>query len=1272
MASNDLAFALRDNFPVSPGHTLVVPRRLVATWFEATRQEQVAILDLVDVVKTALDAELMPDGYNVGFNAGLAAGQTVMHLHLHVIPRFTGDVADPRGGVRHVMPGRGNYLAGPVERVNALVTGGTTDPFLHHLQELFPRAHDIAILVAFAQPSGVHLLWSLVQPALARGARLRVITGDYMGITHPEALTRLLGWSASESAAGPPPEVRVLETARLQTTSKSFHPKAWLLVGQDFGVAYVGSSNVSHAALMDGIEWNLRIERERDPAGFARVQQAFDDLWPSTEALTSAWIDKYKALIPERLPLANRDADGEREVVQPPPQPHAIQLEALEGLALARAQGRQRSLVVMATGLGKTWLAGFDLKAAAAALGRTPRVLWLAHRDGLLGQAAGTLVRLFPQASVGFFAGNQSELDTNFVLASVAKLSRPEHLARLESIEFDYAVVDEVHHAAAKSYQAILAKLRANFVLGLTATPDRTDQADIQALLDDHLAFDAGLHRGISAGLLAPFAYYGLKDSADYKNIPWRNGKFDPTALAAAVETETRMERAWESWQEHPGRQTLVFCCTIAHANYVCAWLKARGVRTVAVHSEADTNDRSQALKQLVAGELDAVCAVDLFNEGIDVPSIDRVVMLRPSESPVVFLQQLGRGLRRSGGKESLTVIDFVGNHRVFLQRLRTLLDTAPPDSMRVGLADWLQSAARRAETPLPDGCSVDLAIEAIDLLAELLPRADRNVAVRAFRELVEARGKRPTAGELYRQGLNPRVKGHASWFAFVEQEGQLSADERQVVDHASNFLAELDTTKLTKSFKMVTLQTLIESDALLTGMEVGELCRRAHAVLLRSPELARDLDGVRDLGDPRQPDPALWRAYWRKYPLAAWLGESADKQKRPWFVLRDKGLPTERFDPKFDVPAQLGQTLVSMVAELVDWRLAEYRARPRTSQLEPSDTIGLDGTSAFDCKVMQAGGTPLLKLQGSEAHPAAHRVVQARIPSGELWTFDFQKIACNVAWTGTTKVANQLPALMRRLFGEHAGQPGTDFRVRFEQDASGWRAVPLGQGDAQVLPLVRRVKVPCLPSLRVAAGWSGASQADSVLEAVEEVALPGPIGDGCVAVRVSGSSMVGWRSHIRDGDWLIVRPLPGVGLAAVEGEIAVIARGDTDERTYHCKRVVRDAGGRWSLRSDSAEVPAMAAEEGDTVVGKVVRFVRPEELAPAIGAEFTSVAEAFGLSREPEGKVDRVDGLLFVLADSLDAADALKASVAERRVAERAFVVAGPVDAVWRFVGCS
>jgi superfamily II DNA or RNA helicase/diadenosine tetraphosphate (Ap4A) HIT family hydrolase/HKD family nuclease len=788
VASNALAFAIRDAFPVSRGHSLVVPRRLVPTWFDATREEQHALLELVEVVKKQLDAAFAPDGYNVGFNAGEAAGQTVMHLHVHVIPRYRGDTDDPRGGVRHVLPGRCNYLAHAVE---PLATGGELDPFARHVLPLLRRAKDVSIVSAFVQESGLRHVEDAVHTALLGGARVRLVTGDYLEITQASALEVLLDWQETwrEPDEDDPTigtfESRVIEVNRLPGCSRSFHPKSWQLEGEGFAVAFVGSSNLSFSALTNGVEWNLRADRASEPRAWRRIREATDALWNQAQPLTSRWVADYARrarLRPTALPPAELDPD----VVAALHAPHEVQTEALAALRAARFEGRRRAIVVLATGLGKTWLAAFDYRQLWDELGRQPRLLFVAHRREILRQAAHTFRRLVHDgngdARIGWFLEEHATLDAPLVFASVAKLARAAYAERLAAHEFDYVVIDEVHHATANSYRRVLQQVDPAFLLGLTATPDRADAADVLGLFDDHVVFRADLSRGIDVGRLVPFRYFGVRDDLDYANIPWRNRRFEPHALAEAVQTEARMRTLWDAWQNHQGRRSLVFCCSIPHADFVASWLSARGLRVARVYAGPGSDDRDEALRGLADGQLDAICAIDVFNEGVDVPAIDRVVMLRPTESGVVFLQQLGRGLRVAEGKTHLTVIDFVGNHAVFLERLRTLLSLGGDQPIAA-----LRALVAEGHLELPGGCSVELQLEAQALLEQKLLAGGADEVERIYRELREARGARPTAGELVRMGhtLSAIARRHGSWLGFVRAEGDLTAEQQLAVDAA-------------------------------------------------------------------------------------------------------------------------------------------------------------------------------------------------------------------------------------------------------------------------------------------------------------------------------------------------------------------------------------------------------------------------------------------------------------------------------------------------------
>lgn len=1261
VCANDLAFAFRDRFPVSRGHTLVVTRRVTPDWFTATVDERNAVLALVELVKKQLDEEFHPDGYNVGFNAGVAAGQTIMHLHVHVIPRYRGDMDDPRGGVRHVIPSRGNYL----RQVAPLATGGLDDPFARYVLPLFDRAEQISIVAAFVQSSGLARIQAATEAALVRGAHIRVITGDYLNITQADALATLLDWehasASDEEAHRRLLQARVIEVDKLAPRASSFHPKSWRFEGPTFGVAFVGSSNLSRPALETGIEWNLRVDRDRDTLAYARICEAFEQLWQRARPLDADWIADYaKRAHSAQVPLPPGEED-KPEPLEPPPSPHEVQQEALMRLREARAQGRRRAIVVLATGLGKTWLAAFDFEQLRHELGRRPRLLFVAHRSELLKQAARTYRRqlraMNEVARVGWFFGDADELAADLVFASVAKLARAEHLARLKAQHFDYVVIDEVHHAAADSYRRILDHIGdPHFVLGLTATPDRADAADILGLFDDYIAYRADIARGIELGRLTPFHYFGVKDDIDYSNIPWRNRRFDPELLAQAAQTEARMQTFWRAWSDHGATRSLIFCCSIPHADFVRAWLRERGVRVAAVYAGEGSDDREQSLAELERGELDAVCAIDMFNEGVDVPSIDRVVMLRPTDSSVVFLQQLGRGLRACEGKEAVTVIDFVGNHRVFLERVRALLSLAGGTGA-TALRAFLSS---NQFVELPAGCSVDLELEAKQLLSRLFRVGGADEVERVYRELCVERGadedptQRPTAGELQRMGYVPsRLRErHGSWFDFVRGERGLTAEEERAFEIAGAFLRELETTEMTKCFKMVTLQVLLEEDRLVAGMPVAELAELSHALLRRSPELVADVPD--ELRAPPLDDvaKARWLAYWRKNPIAAWTGPR--RAGRTWFRIDQSAFLLD-----LAIDAALVPLLVKLTRELVDYRLAQYRER--RAQTRPT----IDG---FVCKVIWNQRDPILKLPPRVAAPLPEGETDVRLPDGAVWQFRFAQQACNVARPAGTR-RNLLPDLLRGWFGPRAGQPGTSFQVRFIAAPDGLWIQPV---QAATIDLVERREIVAYPDLRAAAGHAAAAT-----EPPEDSLVVLPVGEGgpeLFAVRVSGNSMDGGREPLRDGDWAVMRVARSMPASSVENRIVLVeVEGDSFGAHYQIKRLQR-AGRGWRLVSDNPEGPSFDAHEGMTPIARLERAIRPEELAPPRGTRIaeSALAEHFGITGV-EPRSDRYGGHLFIFIDAkgqLVEADRVRFDGITPRPSETAFVLASREHDEWQYVG--
>lgn len=813
-----------------------------------------------------------------------------------------------------------------------LVTGGN-DHFLPHLSAAFTRATHADLAVAFVKTTGLRLLLPELHGLIEADANhhVRVLTSDYLDITDPEALRLLL--LLQERGA----EVRVFSTR----DASSFHLKAYIFARLESGMliegsAFVGSSNISRQALQDGLEWNYRICHPADQ-GFLEARRRFAELFehPNSLPLTDAWIEAYEG---RRQAPERSVAPGSIEQ-EPPPKPSSIQSAALQALADARDAGFKRGLVVLATGLGKTWLAAFDAAAQGAR-----RILFVAHREEILEQAAATFVRLLPNKRVGTYTGRSRDASVDVLCASVQTLGKAEPLKRFAPQHFDYVVVDEFHHAAASTYRRVLAHFSPAFMLGLTATPDRTDQADILALCDDNLVYSCALFDGIRAGLLAPFHYFGIYDTnVDYREIPWRNGRFDTAQLSNKLATLARARHALRSWKDHGQRRTLAFCVSKRHADFMAEQFQAHGVSAAAVYS-GSTMGRAQALEMLEAGTLQVLFSVDLFNEGVDVPSIDTVMMLRPTESKILFLQQLGRGLRRHADKEHLVVLDFIGNHQSFLRKPQALFGVGSTYSALAKFGRRLEQNALE----LPEGCFVNYDLALIDFLKSLDASGPRN----DYEALRHGLGRRPTLLEFYRSGSSVqdmrRQAGH--WFALVREMGDLSEDEQAVATEFAGLLREVEVTAMNKSFKAVLLEAWLELDGLAQPVPEQALAIRSREVLERRRSLLADLEPAqRGLS----PEDSQWLTYWRANPVHAWTRGSRRDRGAALFVIRDS-----TFGLAAPVPNDKASTAACMLQELVDYRLAAYEVR-----LEPSETAQIVPFPTKRAGVVELPYFPNLKI---------------------------------------------------------------------------------------------------------------------------------------------------------------------------------------------------------------------------------------------------------------------------------------------------------------------
>ena len=795
---------------------------------------------------------------------------------------------------------------------NRLVTGGD-DHFLVHLSAAFAQANQADLAVSFVKTSGLRLLLPDLLAMVDSGdqSRVRLLTSDYLDITDPEALRLLL--LLQESGA----EVRVYTTQE----NGSFHLKAYLFArfieGQLVsGTAFIGSSNISRQALQDGLEWNYRVVFPQD-AGYLEARQRFEELFkhPKTIALTDSWIEAYEQ---RRLPPSRAVAPGSHEQ-EAPPEPNEVQTAALAALSETRDSGFRRGLVVLATGLGKTWLAAFD----AVRMGAR-RILFVAHREEILSQAASTFIRILPGKRVGFFTGRSRDGDVDVLCASVQTLGKATHLERFSPQHFDYIVVDEFHHAAAATYRRLLAHFAPSFLLGLTATPDRTDQSDILSLCDDNLVYGCPLFDGIRSGLLAPFHYYGIHDeSVDYKEVPWRNGRFDPEQLSNKLATLARARHVLTQWRAKAQRRTLAFCVSIRHADYMAEHFNRAGVPSAAVYAGSALG-RAQALEKLQDGSLQVVFSVDLFNEGVDLPSIDTVLMLRPTESKILFLQQLGRGLRRHEGKQHLVVLDFIGNHQAFLGKPQALFGVG---STYKALADFGRKVEKK-ELELPAGCYVNYDLTIINFLKSL----DSAGPQKDYEALRDVLGRRPTLSEFYRAGSSVtdmrRQAGH--WFGLVRSMNDFSAVEVEIAERFQTLLRDVETTAMTKSFKAVTLEAWLELDGLRQTVPLQALAVHARKVLDRRRPLLLDLDA--DMRIKPSTDPA-WQRYWLDNPINALTGGNLKNAAAAFFELRE-----DHFALKLSVQDADVATLSDLLQELVDYRLAAYEVRKTTT--EPASNV--------------------------------------------------------------------------------------------------------------------------------------------------------------------------------------------------------------------------------------------------------------------------------------------------------------------------------------------
>ena len=686
------------------------------------------------------------------------------------------------------------------------VTTGDRDKRMHLYYQLIhsmKNAKRIDIIVSFLMESGVKMLLKDLERAMDQGTEVRILTGNYLGITQPSALYLI------KQKLGERVDLRFYNEKE-----RSFHPKSYIFHYEDHSDIYIGSSNISRSALTSGIEWNYRFSSRTDKPNFDKFYSTFEELFnhhsikideEELRRYSKGWHRPAAIRDLDLYDASEEDPDTKVHVLY---EPRGAQIEALCALENSRAEGAVKGLVQAATGVGKTYLAAFDSQ-------NYSRVLFVAHREEILKQAAQSFKNVRNSDDYGFFNSTEKCTDKSVIFASVATLGNTRYLndTYFGQEYFDYIVVDEFHHAVTDQYRRIVEYFKPQFMLGLTATPERMDGRSIYELCDYNVPYEISLKEAINKGMLVPFHYYGIYDDTDYSGLHLVRGRYDEKELNETyIGNVHRHDLIYKYYCKYGSKRALGFCCSRAHAEEMAREFSGRGIPSAAVYSNADgefSQERNAAIAKLKAGEIRVIFSVDMFNEGVDITAVDMVMFLRPTESPVVFLQQLGRGLRKSAGKRYLNVLDFIGNYEK-AGRVRFFLSGSSRP-----LTGTYDPAGR---DDLPDECLIDFDMRVIDLFAEMdkKHRKIQELVRDEYRRVKEQTGRRASRmdlftymdDEIYQMAIrHAKNNPFKKYMEFLRSLDELTPEEEKVYRTIGReFINLIETTNMSRVYKMPVL----------------------------------------------------------------------------------------------------------------------------------------------------------------------------------------------------------------------------------------------------------------------------------------------------------------------------------------------------------------------------------------------------------------------------------------------------------------------------------